>query len=333
MTTGAMSESPFGTVLITGASGFIGRHLQSALLDQGADVVALKRAGSPPATRGRSVAIDYADRSSLETVFATEQPTHVFHVAGATKGVTYEDFAKANVTPTMNLIEAAKASPSPLKRFVLVSSLAAWGPSTPERPHSESDTPQPIEFYGQSKLEAEQLLQASTIPYTIIRPGGVYGPGDVDYFQLFQSAHRGFNVYFGNRNRWMSIVYVDDLVNLCLASATHPAAADRGYFATDGQPLTWETFQKEVVHAANRKVRDIDVPGFVASMAGWGGELMSRLDGKPRLANRQKVKMGEQDAWTATIEAAQKELSYQPKTSLSDGVSTTMSWYRETGWI
>lgn len=328
-----MSEPGLGTSLVTGASGFIGKRLRDALIDGGVDAVALRRAASPEATRGRSVAIDYSDVESLVEVFRAERPTHVFHVAGATKGVTYEDFERANVLPTKHLLEAALRSEAPIQRFVLVSSLAAWGPSTPDAPHKESDPPNPVEHYGKSKLEAERAVEASGVPFTILRPGGVYGPGDVDYFQLFKSAHRGVNVYFGNRARWMSVVYVDDLIELTLLAALHPAALGRGYFVTDGVPVTWEAFQTLVVEAAGRTVWDIDLPEAFLGVAAVGGELISRLDGRPRLANRQKVTMGKQLAWTGSIEAARSELGFEPKVMQSVGVQMTMAWYRENGWL
>lgn len=327
-----MSDTRFGPVLITGASGFIGRRLRDALLDQGVDVVALRRASSPEPKKGRSAPIDYADVESLVAVFEAERPTHVFHVAGATKGVTYDDFAQANVMPTVNLLEAARRVGG-LQRFVLVSSLAAWGPSSPDTPHTEMDEPRPVEFYGRSKLEAERALEASGVPFTIVRPGGVYGPGDVDYFELFKTAAKGFNFYFGNRQRWMSVIYVDDLVRMILDAAVSTASVNRGYFAADGEPVTWQAFQQKVVDAADRKVWDVDVPEVFVGLAAWGGELMSRIDGKPRLANRQKATMGKQVAWTGAIEAARKDLGFEPAVLQEEGVRRTMSWYRDNAWI
>lgn len=325
--------TPTGPVLITGASGFIGGRLRDALLERGVDVVALRRAASPEPSRGRSAPVDYADPSTVEAVIRAERPSHIFHVAGATKGITYEDFARANVMPTQSLIDGLEAAGHALERFVLVSSLAAWGPSTPDRPHQEEDPARPLEFYGRSKLEAEEVLVASGIPHTILRPGGVYGPGDVDYFNLFKTAQGGLNVFLGNRARWMSVVYVDDLVGLTLEAATTSKAENRGYFVTDGVPVTWERFQSLVVEASGRKVRDIDLPSFVVDMAVWGGELASRIDGRPRLANRQKNTMNKQSAWTASIERARADLGFVPAVSQSEGVPLTMAWYREHGWL
>lgn len=328
-----MSASELGTVFITGASGFIGSRLRDALLGRGVDVVALRRPTSPEPRVGRSAPIDYADPQSLVEVFATEKPSHVFHVAGATKGVTYADFERANVMPTENLLEAAKAAGAIPKRFVLMSSLAAWGPSTPAEPHTEDDAPAPIEFYGRSKLAAERVLEGSGVPYSIVRPGGVYGPGDVDYFELFKTAERGWNFYFGNRERWMSVIYVDDLVDLTLAAATDPAAENRGYFAADGVPVTWQGFQERICAAADRKVRDVDVPEVFVGLAAWGGELLSKMDGKARLANRQKATMGAQKAWTGTIDRARDDLGWTPKIDQAEGIERALTWYRENGWV
>ena len=90
--------------MITGASGFVGGHLRERLLADGVDVVALTRKGSKPVTRGRSIEVDYAEKTSLVNALATEKPDYVYHVAGATKGVSYDDFRRANVMPTVNLL-------------------------------------------------------------------------------------------------------------------------------------------------------------------------------------------------------------------------------------
>ena len=126
-----------GKVLITGASGFIGSRLRATLLDAGVDVVSLRRPGSPPAKAGRSVQAGYDDAPALERILGEEKPDYLLHVAGVTKGVRYEDFRRGNVMPTRNLLAATKRAHPALKRFVHISSLAAYGPSRPERPLRE----------------------------------------------------------------------------------------------------------------------------------------------------------------------------------------------------
>ncbi|NOY90924.1 MAG: NAD-dependent epimerase/dehydratase family protein [Deltaproteobacteria bacterium] len=328
-----MSETNVeGKVLITGASGFIGSRLRDALLDGGADVLAVRRPGSPPAERGRSVELSYDDEAAVEAMMDEERPDYVFHVAGVTKGVTYEDFRRGNVMPTRNLARAA-ARVAP-KRFVLVSSLAAYGPAKGAALLEESHPRRPIEHYGRSKLEAEEALESvEGLRTTIVRPSGVYGPGDVDYFQLFLSAQRGFNVYFGNEARRFSAIYVDDCVRAILMSATSEESLGRGYFLTDDLPTTWGEFQQRVVRHTPRRVRTLRLPEALVTLAAHGGELLTRLDGKPRLLNRQKAIMSAQESWTCSGAAARRDFGFEAEVDQEQGVERSAAWYREHGWL
>lgn len=322
-----------GKALITGASGFIGGRLRDALVERGLDVVAIRRKGSPPSKKGRSASADYQDRAALGRLLAEEKPDYVFHVAGATKGVTYSDFQRANVMPTENLLDALADSHPDVKRFVHVSSLTSYGPSAPEQPHVETAPRRPIEFYGESKLEAERAVEGSKVPWTILRPGGVYGPGDIDYFELFKEVSRGRNVYFGNRNRWFSSIYVDDMISATLLAAAHPNAINRGFFVSDEVPITWETFQKAIVAASGRRVLELDLPERLVSVAAFFGEAATRLDGKPRLFNKQKAKMGAQAAWTCDSTALRDALGWKSEFPLERGVREALEWYRREKWV
>ncbi|MFI5307873.1 MAG: NAD-dependent epimerase/dehydratase family protein [Polyangiales bacterium] len=322
-----------GVALITGASGFIGGRLRDSLLDDGYDVVALVRPGSPEPKRGRAAAIDYAEPESLRAVLAQERPELVFHVAGATKGVHYEDFQRGNVMPTRNLLEAVAQTHPGLRRFVHISSLAAYGPSTPD-PVQEHHERKPIEHYGKSKLEAEQVLEAlgDAVPWTMIRPPTVYGPGDVDNLELFRLAMRHLNVFYGNRERPMSFVFVDDLVRGIRTAATHEATRSRGYFLCDGRPLTWGEYQQYIVEQTGRRALDLNLPGLSLHVAAFFGELATKLDQKPRLFNRQKVLMAQQ-SWTCRHDRAATDFGYAPTVPVEEGLRRTFEWYRMEGWI
>lgn len=318
-----------GKVLITGASGFIGGRLRDELLASGSDVVAIRRPGSPPSKAGRSVEADYARLADLQRVMGEERPDYVLHVAGVTNGSSYEDFRLGNVMPTRNLLAALRGEHPDAKRFVLVSSLASYGPSATTAPHREENPPRPIEHYGQSKRDAEQLVEdeAGAVPWTILRPSGVYGPGDVEYFNLFQSAMLGWNLYFGNRERLMSIIYVDDCVRGILEAAQHESSVNKGYFMTSDEQVTWEQFQSEVVRVVGRPARTVDLPEQVISVAALGGELATRLDKKPRLLNLQKAKMGAQQAWTCVGDAAERDFGFRAEIDLAEGIRRTHEWY------
>jgi nucleoside-diphosphate-sugar epimerase len=320
--------------LVTGASGFIGGRLRDSLLDDGYDVVALVRPGSPAPTRGRAAAIDYADPESLGSVLEQERPELLFHVAGATKGVSYEDFERGNVMPTRNLVQAVRERHPGLRRFVHVSSLAAYGPSTPEQPRQEHQERTPVEYYGKSKLEAELAVEevGDALAWTIVRPPTVYGLGDVDNLELYRLAKRHLNVFYGNRERPMSFVYVDDLVRGIREAAEHEATRGRGYFLCDGRPLTWGEYQQQIVDASGARVLDLNLPELSLSIAAVMGELATRIDKKPRLFNRTKSMMAKQ-VWTCSHESARRDFGYQPSVAVEEGVQRTLAWYREHGWV
>lgn len=329
------APSHFGKVVITGASGFIGSHLRDALLARGADVLTLVRAASPGSKRVRSIAVDYRDLDGLTHVMTREQPDYVFHVAGSTKGVSYDDYRLGNVVPTHHLIEAlARAHPG-VKRFVHVSSLTAYGPSNLGPPKRESDPREPVEHYGRSKLEAEQAVESygDRVPWTIVRPAAVYGPAEVDMFTLFKAAKLGINLFYGNREKRASAVYVDDLLDALLAAAQSERTRSRGYFICDGVPYTWGDIQGHIAAAVGKRALELSLPSFVVPIAGFAGELLTAVDKKPRLLNRQKAMLDAQFAWLCTHEAAREDFGYAPRVSMAEGTRRAYEWYVANGWL
>jgi nucleoside-diphosphate-sugar epimerase len=332
---GVVNTQLSGKVLLTGASGFIGGRLRDALIEQGCDVLAIRREGSPAAKTGRSVELDYADSAGLTRLVRDERPDYVLHVAGATKGVTYKDFLDANVMPTTNLVAAVREGYPELKRFVLVSSLTSYGPSPIGRPLDETCPRRPVEFYGESKLEAEKVVEnvENAFAWSIVRPAGVYGPGDVDYFNLFREVTKGRNLFFGNKHKWQSVIYVDDLIELILRAATRPEAIGRGYFGCDDRPLTWEEFQGVIVSTVGRRTLSLNLPGFTVDIAAIAGEIATKWDRKPRLFNRQKAILAAQEAWLCTGAAAKRDLGFEPKVFAQEGCARTLQWYRAEKWL
>jgi nucleoside-diphosphate-sugar epimerase len=323
-----------GKVLITGASGFIGGQLRSTLASAGIDVVALRRPGSPSSQPGRSVEAEYSDVAALERIISAERPDYVLHAAGVTKGSSYSDFQDGNVMPTRNLLQAIRKEHPTAKRFLLVSSLAAYGPSASSVPQRESNPPRPIEHYGQSKLEAERVVEdeSGSVPWTIVRPCAVYGPGDVDHFALFQSAVLGVTVFYGNRDHRMSWIYVDDCVRGILDAAGHANTEAKGYFLSNDPILTWGDFQATVSAEIGKPVRELDLPEQLLWVGAFAGEIASRIDKKPRLLNLQKARLGVQQAWTCSADAARKDFGFQAAVDLAEGVRRTHRWYQDNDW-
>lgn len=324
-----------GKVLLTGASGFIGSNLRDALLAAGADVVSLVRAVSPAARKGRSLAVDYADLAGLTALVAAERPDYVFHVAGATKGVTLDEYRRANVVPTRHLLLALERVHPDVKRFVHVSSLTAYGPSNEGPPKREYDERKPVEFYGQSKLEAEHVVESfgDRLAWTIVRPSAVYGPAEVDMFALFRAAKLGINLFFGNRHKRASAVYVDDLLDAMVMAAQSETTRSRGYLICDGVPYTWGEIQGHIAKAVGKRGFELSLPSLFVPAAGVAGELLSAIDKKPRLLNRQKAILDAQSAWLCAHDSARSDFGYRPRVSMQEGTQRAYAWYVANGWL
>ena len=203
--------------VVTGSSGFIGSHLVDALLERGATVRALVRAESSQVARDARVSYwtaDLLDDRSVRECAIWAGATHVFLVGGVTKRRTLAEFRYGNVVPLANIFAAlTEGRGARIQRVLLVSSLAAAGPAPAlDRPVREDDPPHPVEAYGRSKLEAEQVATrySESMPVTIIRPSAVYGPRDVDFLNIFKQATNRVAVYAAPADQLMSTDVIAD---------------------------------------------------------------------------------------------------------------------------
>ena len=173
----------------------------------------------------------------------------------------------------MNLLEALATAHPSVKRFVLVSSLTAYGPSNLGPPKRECDAREPVEHYGRSKLEAEQAVEGygERLPWTIIRPPAVYGPAEVDMFTLFRAAKSGINLFFGNRDKRTSAVYVDDLVHAMVAARCPSARAGAATSSRTACSYSWGEVQKHIVAAVGKRTLHLNLPASWCLRRGLAG--------------------------------------------------------------
>ncbi|MFK7845285.1 MAG: NAD-dependent epimerase/dehydratase family protein [Rhodothermales bacterium] len=329
--------------VITGSNGFIGTMLQAKLVGMGAEVRCLIRSGSgagkPAKTSTNGIthyAIDYADPESLINSGALNDAEYVFHVAGVTKQLTLEGFRRGNVMPTQHLVEALTQLKTPLKRFVLISSQAAAGPAkSASAPVLEAHNPAPIEDYGLSKLEAENILREQQLPfsYTTIRPAAVYGPKDVDFLALFKQLKNGLGIYPANRNSFVSIIYVNDLVDGIINAAMHDNTKNQTYFLAKDIAVTWHQIYSFIADIWGSKLREINLPFGLISIAGHLGDIYSKITGKITVLNSKKIDLAKPAFWVCSSEKAQKDFGFDPQTTLPGGLRQTFSWYKEAGWL
>ncbi|MDH4131911.1 MAG: NAD(P)-dependent oxidoreductase [Gemmatimonadota bacterium] len=323
--------------LVTGATGFVGSHLAETLVRQGADVTALVR--SPGKARllselgVRQVQGSLGNREAL--LAAASDQDVIFHVAGLVAARDENEFLRANRDGTTNLIEAALATGAP-PRFVLVSSMAAGGPSPRGTPRAGHEPPAPVTAYGRSKLAGEEELRRSPLPWTILRPPLVYGPRDTEILKVFRLARTGFVPVFGDGSQELSAIYGPDLATALVAAARSPATIAKTYYACHPEVFSSGGF----VTAVGRAVRGprgitrlVPLPPWLArGVLGITGTA-ARLAGQATILTADKANEFFQPAWTGDPAALARDTGWSPEHGIESGLAATAEWYRKQGWL
>jgi dihydroflavonol-4-reductase len=315
-------------LLITGATGFIGRHLVERLgaLQRPARCLIRKTPAWTPPPGIEFVSGDLSSGSGLEA--ALEGVDAVIHLAGATKVLRPSQYYEGNVRATETLLRALRGRDV---RLVHVSSLAAIGPGdmlTEEAPAH------PVSHYGRSKLEAERVVRAQAPGAVIVRPPVVYGPRDTDVFHVLKSAAQGLSLEVSGGGEWFSAIYVGDLVEGLLAAASSPAAGGRDYFLAHPKPASWRELCAEAARIMGRRPpATLRVPYPLAYGVGWCAEMWSRLVGRPGIVCRDKISEARYSAWTCSAARAAAELGFMAGVPLPQGLARTLAWYKENGWL
>ncbi len=321
--------------LVTGATGFVGGHLVDQLLARDDEVTALVRSPRKAdrlAERGvRLIVGDLADSGALAASVAGQDV--VFHVAGLTGGPTEAGLMAANRDGTARLAEAARAG-APGTRVVLVSSLAAAGPSRRGTPHASADERAPVTAYGRSKLASEDALRSSGVPFVIVRPPIVYGPRDRDgLHDVFRAARLGIGPVFGDGTMELSFIHAADLAAALRIAATHPGAAGATFYASHPEVVTTDALLDLIGRQYGRALRRIRIPRWVAGAALTATGAWSRLTGRRTILYPDKIHELFQDAWTADPARFTAATDWRPEWNLERGLAHTAQWYRENGWL
>lgn len=327
-------------VLITGASGFIGHHLVQTAQAAGLEVHAAVRPSSDLAhlkdLNPVFVNLDFSSRDALQRVLERGAYQYIIHAAGATRAKDQPTYNRINADYTLWLAQAAQQVSKPVKRFVFMSSLAALGPVPYDAPGpiTETTRPQPITSYGKSKLLAEQkLATVQGLPMTIIRPTAVYGPRERDLFILFKTLHRGLDLYIGRRPQRLSFVYVKDLVQVTVAALLQNHDQNRVYNISDGEAYNRYALADLVKKWSGTRALRVHLP--VALMKGVAGALEAgyAFTQSTPVLNPEKLRELTAPNWICSIEAARRELNYQPHYRLEQGLDETLRWYRTNQWL
>ena len=284
------------------------------------------------------IELNLSSKAQLIEQLRPHQFDYVVHAAGVTKCLNKADFRRINTEGTKNLVDALLDLQMPLKRFVFLSSLSVFGAIKEQLPYDEireDDTPKPNTEYGRSKLEAERYIDSigSRLPYIILRPTGVYGPREKDYFMMAKSIKQHIDFAVGYQRQDITFVYVTDVVQAVFL-ALEKGETGRKYFLSDGQVYQSTTFSDLIHEELGRPwwLR-ITAPVWVLRVVTFFGEHIGHMTGKVTALNNDKYNILRQRNWRCDIEPTRHELGFEPKVQLKEGVKTTIQWYKDHKWL
>lgn len=333
--------------LVTGASGFIGGHLVRSLVEQGQRVRCLVRPTSDiDHLRDLDVEFltgDVTDPASVAK--AVDGVDRVYHVAGVVVALRSRTMMQVNTHGTDIVVKACASQTQP-PVLVIVSSIAAAGPTTRGRLKTESDPSTPISNYGRSKRGGEVAAErlANKVPITVLRPGIVFGPGDRLLLPAFRAVRlTRLHVVPGMQPPPLSYIYVSDLVDLLCRAAESgrrlPARrpghnGDGYYFACIPEHPNYCQFGRMLRHAVGRRHAPIvSVPEPVPTLIAGIQELAGLVTGTAQPLNVDKIREALVPSWACSGAAAARDIGLQPAKSLAERLRSTAQWYLDHNWI
>lgn len=321
---------------VTGGTGFIGSHLVESLIDHDDyDEIRCLVRNNEKWLKGKDYVKIKGDLDDLPVLKkAVKDVDVIFHLAGLVMAPTYQELEHANVEATENLLRIALKQG--IKKIVVLSSLAAAGPSQ-GKPITEDDPMHPISMYGKSKKQMEEMIHRThpgdDTSITILRPPAVYGPREDQIYSFFKAVSNHICPIVGDgKHPKISLVYVADVIQGILKAAEHRDAGVNTYFITGEEIHTWSEIRGTTSKVLGKKTIPIYIkPKFVKKLAGLIEKTASFFGTYP-VINREKANEMIME-WTCKADKAEKELGYEPKYTLQEGLSRTIHWYQLHHWL
>ncbi len=324
------------SALVTGASGFVGRHLVARLLADGVRVTALLRPSSGPLPEHPQLTTVRGDLNDEAWILSHLREGDVlFHVAARVSDWgTVEEICRDNVGMTQALLGAA--SKGQLSRFVHVSSTDVYGhPGVPDWSEDRAHAPRHFNWYAATKRDAEEAVRSSVLPWVIARPATIYGPGSHAMMGEFaDTLAQGFMLLVNGGRSLAGLVHVRDVVEGLLLCARHPAACGQAFNLSATDDVSWRKLVDDMAHDLGYSFRPLNLPWSVASSLGLGLEcgyrLVRRATGlacRPLLSRQAVQILGVDQSFSHAL--ATDVLGYTPQVSYREGLAGTVEWLQQ----
>ncbi|WP_438728056.1 NAD-dependent epimerase/dehydratase family protein [Parasphingorhabdus sp. DH2-15] len=304
------------TIAITGATGFLGGRTMELALEQGYAVRALTRRTQEDRKNLAWVKGALSDQAALDAL--CHGADTVLHIAGVVNAPTPALFDAGNIKGTANMLSAAQKAGDP--HFIHVSSLAARQPE--------------LSDYGRSKAGGETLVTRSVLPWSVIRPPGIYGPGDTEFLDMFRLAQKGLAL-LPPKGR-VSLIHVDDMALLLLAMIGHGPArtiweADDGIGNDTLRGWDHRDFARAVGHAVGRdKLLTLNAPAALLKTAARADRMVR---GSAAKLTPDRARYLSWPDWTVEPSRRPPASLWSPAIDTQQGLEDTVSWYRAQGWL
>ncbi len=329
-------------ILITGASGFIGSFLVEQAINKGYEVYAgIRKTSNKKYLKNNKIKFiefDFADNKDLEKklLYLKKQNicfNYIIHNAGITKAHKKQDYFTINYQYTKNFINALISTNSVPDKFLYMSSLAAYGPVQEGNVLIKlTDTPKPITSYGESKSKAEKYItNLNDFPYIILRPTGVYGPREKDFYLYFKLIKKHLQPLFGFTLPNVSFIYIKDLVKV-IFDALESDIKNKAYFVSNGIISNSKIFGDTIKKHLNKKTIILKIPINLLKIAAFFLEPIYSMFGKTPTVNLEKINELK-SSWVCDIKPLEQDFNFKADYNLNKGIYETAQWYKNEKWL
>jgi nucleoside-diphosphate-sugar epimerase len=316
-------------ILVTGATGFIGRHLVSALSKNYLVRCLVRKTSDITPLKNLDVDLAYGDLLAKDSLRpALDGIDLVYHLAGEVYSRKKSDYYKGNVFATQNLLEACKEKGT--KRIVYLSTVGVYKPVTTKTLLTEESECEPLTIYGKTKLHAEALIKGCNVPWVIVRGPIIYGPYQPPIVnRLFLGAINKKKIYnVGKGDNPRSLCFIGNLVDGLVLLANKPQANGKLYLLSDNSPYAVDEIITAISAVIGQKIRVVHLPNFLGNISWQLNKLMGKLFNLYFIELYAMKTM--QLHWECDITKAKREIGYAPNVTLEMGIRSAINWIRDS---